>query len=62
MSETPLGDAVEPEEIDDDAEDPDVPDLSGEADNEPDDSTPAPEVETQDDEATEAPEQNKHEE
>lgn len=56
MSESPLGD-VEPAEGDD------IPELSGEPDNEPVDA-PEPEVEDldQDPEGIEIPEQNKHEE
>lgn len=52
----------QPTEEFDDSLDPDVPDLSGESDNEPDDSAEYPEVESQDEEGTEVPDQNKHEE
>lgn len=46
----------------DDSLDPDVPDLSGESDNEPQEGVEEPEADTQDPEGTEVPEQNKHEE
>lgn len=62
MSETPDGPYEAEVDLLDDAEDPDVPELNTDSDNEPDDSTTYPEVEVQDAEATERPAQNKHEE
>lgn len=51
----------EAEFVQDDSEDPDVPDLSEEADNEPDDNAEFVVETTQDPEGTEVPDVNKHE-
>jgi hypothetical protein len=60
VTETPDGPYEAEAEMEDVDEGPDVPDLSGEIDNEPADGEEYPEVEVQDPEGTEVPEVNKH--
>lgn len=55
MSESPLGDAAEVEQADEE-----IPELSGEPDNEPLEGVNAPDVDVQDPEGTERPERDKH--
>ena len=57
MSESPLGDATQAENLDEA-----LPEISEEPDNEPDDSAEYVAGETQDREATEKPAVNKHSE
>lgn len=54
MSESPLGDTSEAVEAEE------VPELSGEPDNEPLEGVSAPDVDDQDPEGTERPERDKH--
>ena len=55
MSESPLGDASEVEQADEE-----IPELSDEPDNEPVEGTDPPDVDVQDPEGTERPERDKH--
>ena len=55
MSESPLGDAAEVEQADEE-----VPELSDEPDNEPVEGVELPDVDVQDPEGSERPERDKH--
>jgi hypothetical protein len=47
-------------DLEEEVDGPDVPDLSGNPDNEPEEGVEEPAVDTHDPEGTEVPEQNKH--